>query len=399
MNIFNYNELYTKVFSFLLCGFLGFLVFYIIGCQDVLLEANREVGCSDELEVEGAQTCKQVGTVEAEMHSPGEGSGDESGGQGGDTGTDQSPTSRVQQTPVFELTFKVPLGRRDILFVVDNSGSMKPELASIAHQFDQFLNSIKKADYQIAIISTDWAFDRGQFLEFSNGQIILSNPQKSDSVHRQNVGYFQETVKRPVGNSYSNDERGIYALNMALDNATHSSFWRPHSILQVIIVSDEDERSFGGSSNKPLESYDLPEVFFRKFSHTQSYSMVTVHSIIVKPGDTQCKSQSGGVEGRIYAQASEPSQKIMNRYNNIVRGHIGSICSKNYSSQLGPISEKINVPHVPLRCNPVGGRMSSFRVNGREISNRVEGRKLIVEEKVPFNSVATLIYKCTQQQN
>lgn len=384
-----------KAVSFLLCGLLGFLVFYIIGCQDVLLEAKRDVDCSSELEVEGAQSCKAVGTVEAEMYSPGE--SDSGGGPDnpGDSGTTTGTQTRVGQTPVFELTFRVPLGRRDILFVVDNSGSMRPELESIAHQFDPFLNSIKKADYQIAIITTDWTYDRGQFLEFENGQIILSNPQKSDSVHRQNVGYFQKTIKRPIGNKYSHDERGIFALNMALDNSAHSGFWRPHSILQVIIVSDENERSDG----KNLESYDLPEVFFRKFSHTQRYSVVTVHSIIIKPGDTQCQSQSGGYEGHIYAQASNPSREIMSRYKNIVRGHIGSICSKDYSSQLGPISEKVNVPYVPLRCDPVGGRVSSFRVNGREISNRVEGRKLIVQEKVSFDSVADLVYKCTQQQN
>ena len=358
-----------KAFYFLLYGLLGFLVFYIIGCQDIMFEAKRDVNCSSELEVEGAQSCENVGT-------------------------------EAMYSPVLELTFKVPLGRRDILFVVDNSGSMRPELESIAHQFDPFLNSIKDADYQIAIITTDWSSDRGQFLEFGNGQIILSNPQKSDSVHKENVSYFQETIKRPIGNKYSHDERGIFALNLALDNAAHSDFWRQHSILQVIIVSDEDERSSGGSpGGKPLESYDLPEVFFRKFSHTQSHSMVTVHSIIIKPGDTQCKSQSGGFEGHIYAQASEPSQDIMNRYKNIVRGHIGSICSTNYSNQLGPISEKVNVSYLPLRCDPVDGKVSSFTINGEEISNRVEGRKLIVQEKVPFNSVATLTYKCTQQQN
>ena len=403
MNIFNYNKLFVRLFSFLLCGLLGFLIFYIIGCQDLNVTAIKNVDCSGEMQVEGAQSCEVVDTIEAYVPDNPEGQDPDAadgGGTDGSTGGNPGQPRTIRETPVIKISFEINLGRRDILFVVDNSGSMKPELESIASQFDDFLESIKGTDYQIAIITTDWAYDKGQFLAFPNGQIILSNPQKSDSVHRQNVRYFQEVVKRPVGDEHSQDERGIYALNMALDNQTHENFWRPHSVLQVIIVSDEDERSFGGKDpDKPLQSYDLPEVFFRKFGHTQAYSMVTVHSIIVPPGDSGCVSQSGGVEGHIYAQASKPSQAIMDQYKNIVKGHIGSICARNYSNQLGPISDAVTVPYVPLRCNPVNGRMSSFTINGREIGHRVEGRKLIVEEKVPFNSRARLVYLCTQQQN
>src|SRR5262245_37249544 len=52
----------------------------------------------------------------------------------------------------------------DILFVVDNSGSMADEQQRLADNFDKFINQIAGAgDYQIGIVSTD--------LETMNGEV------------------------------------------------------------------------------------------------------------------------------------------------------------------------------------------------------------------------------------
>jgi hypothetical protein len=327
-------------------------------------------------------------------------SGNDGGGDGNNDDDNNGPRPRTLRP---NTAIDTTLGRIGILFVVDNSASMTKELQSIAHQFTSFLDNIKKTDYHIAIITTDWENDRGRFLLFPNGQKFLSNPGGNSSVHNQNVSYFQQVVKRPVGNN--DDERGIYALNMALDNAGHSDFFRPHSLFMVIIISDEDERSFGGNvpngyygEVKSLETYDLPETFFRKVSHHNQYSIVEVHSIIIPPGDSHCKNQAGGVEGHIYAQASNPSDDILRRYGNIRRGHVGSICSSNYSSQLGPIANTLlGVPPIPLPCFPVAGTVS-LQVEGRRVNFRLEGRKVIIEDQVSFGSKARVTLRCDKSR-
>ena len=384
----------------------GFLVFYIVGCQDLDFSSIPDFDCEAELEVEGVSCIEpELGaTLYDEEGNPIEGASSGSdGGDPNDPDDDDDDGNNRRRVLRPNTAINTVLGKINILFVVDNSGSMTEELRSIANQFTSFLDNIKKTDYRIAIITTDWINDRGQFLLFPNGQKFLSNPGGDSSLHNQNVGYFQQVVKRPVGDN--DDERGIYALNMALDNSSHSDFFRPHSLFMVIIVSDEDERSFGGKVPEgaygevlQLETYDLPDTFFRKVSHHNQYSIVEVHSIIIPPGDQGCKSQAGGVEGRIYAQASNPSDDILRRYGNIRRGHVGSICSSNYSSQLGPIADTLlSVPPIPLPCFPVEGSVA-LQVEGRRVNFRVEDRKVVIEDKVSFGSKARVAFRCDRSR-
>ena len=405
MKFLNYcGKWYMKYLTLIVFTVAGFLFFYIVGCQDLDFSSIPDFDCEAELDVEGVSCMdpEMNATLYDEDGNPIEEDGGRTGNNNNnDDERDVEDTSgNTRQRPYRPNTvINTTLGKINILFVVDNSGSMTEELRSIATQFTSFLEDIKKTDYRIAIITTDWINDRGQFLPFPNGQKFLSNPAGNSSVHSQNVNYFQQVVKRPVGDN--DDERGIYALNMALDNSSHSDFFRPHSLFMVIIVSDEDERSYGGKVPEgyfgevpPLESYDLPDTFFRKVSHHNKYSIVEVHSIIIPPGKKRCP----GVEGRIYAQASKPSNAILARYGNIRKGHVGSICSSNYSGQLGPIADTLlNVTPIPLPCFPIRESVS-LQVEGRTVNFRLEDRKVIVEDQVSFGSNARVSFRCDKSR-
>ena len=144
----------------------------------------------------------------------------------------------------------------------------------------------------------------------------------------------------------------------------------------------------------PLEEFDKPVTFFRRSQQQLPYVTVTVHSIIVPPGSNcatnPCAPSGVRIEGKIYAQASKPSSSILSTYGNVRTGHIGSICSSDYSSQLGPIADiLINTPSIPLHCPPVSGKVK-VRVDGDKVKFRVEGNKIIIEESVSFNSYATV---------
>src|SRR5690606_3464453 len=90
-------------------------------------------------------------------------------------------------------------------------------------------------------------------------------------------GFLEQACPSP-------DERGIYALNLAVER-NEKDFFRSGAHLAVIILSDEDERSFGGHGTQgqgwPLEAKDLPETFVLGMQNNFPTKSVSVHSVIV----------------------------------------------------------------------------------------------------------------------
>lgn len=282
-----------------------------------------------------------------------------------------------------DFNYSVKTGEVDMLFVDDDSGSMYTEQEKMANQFPGFLDSLADFSYQIAIVSTDIDHlgpgNDGRFFEFAPGQTVLKNDSRSkDSTHYANIAKFQNTIKRqetltcPDGPICpSGDERGIYALNRALERPENQSFLRPGGHLAIVILSDEDERSSGGgalgaeinggaiSNDYLAQSYDLPSTFVTHIKmHVPNNKSVSVHSIIVRPGDTACwnvqNSQAGGVKGFYgtqYALLSSPSAAFQ-AFANIVPGTLGSICSSNFTQEMGNIAANIRSEDIQLPCAP-----------------------------------------------
>jgi hypothetical protein len=318
--------------------------------------------------------------------------------------------------------FEFKVGRMDILFVDDNSGSMYVEQTSMADRFPNLLNEISGLDYQIAIVTTDisaspnngtprsangnGAFQDGKLLKFSNGETVIS------AVTPNVVQLFRDAIKRPetlacdtaTGSGCpSGDERGIYALNMALDRADEK-FFRKDSHLAVVILSDEDERTNGGNiSGYPLETYDLPLTFAQKV-HTQlgSNKTVSVHTIIIQPKDpgaktdTECfqiqNSQTGGVKGYYgyqYAKLANANQdpELKAAHSSFLAGRSGSICAGDYGAQMGDIGNlaAVNANIKVLPCVPTSDKIKvAFSPNpGTQINFTVNSERLLTFNPQP----------------
>ncbi|MGE0763406.1 MAG: hypothetical protein AB7N80_09010 [Bdellovibrionales bacterium] len=283
-----------------------------------------------------------------------------------------------------QFNYHVNVGEVDILVVNDNSTSMYVEQSEMALRFPGFLDSIYRLDYRLGMITTDTraAFNGGGLLTFPNGQKMLANSSRvMDATHQNNITWFQNTVKRQEtldcqASGYtspscpSGDERGIFAMNMALDRTDQRGFFRPGGHLAVIILSDEDERSNGGNiSGYPLENYDMPLTFVQKTKQILGATKtVSVHSIIIRPTndgandstDIACynaqNNQGSGVKGFVgtqYAALSNPSNALK-AAGNIIDGTLGNICSNNYTTELGNIASKINqtLSTIQLPCKP-----------------------------------------------
>lgn len=269
-------------------------------------------------------------------------------------------------------------GMVDILFIDDNSGSMYVEQQEIATKFPTFINDISHLDFQIAITTTDvsaspenppnsangyGALQDGQFITFPNGSKVISNATADP------VSEFQNTIKRPetynCDNNYaacpSGDERAIYAANLAFERAD-SQFFRQDAHLALVILSDEDERSNGGNiRGYALEDKDMPATLVQRLSSTFGPDKImSVHAVVIKPGDTACYNQQNaqadvkGFYANTYKELTHPSQSLKD-LGNIVDGHMGSICAGDYGSELGDIASKMNhnVNLIQLQCPPI----------------------------------------------
>jgi len=313
-----------------------------------------------------------------------------------------------------ELT--ITLDKINILFVIDNSLSMKAEQESIANQFDSFLTSLDGQDYNIAIITTD-VNENGSFKPFPNGQKWLTGAQDTSKAYLQkNIEYFQQNMVA-IGIRGSWNERGLVTTKMALEKEDQKNFFRPNALLMVIIVSDEDESppvpdKWPPNPDTPLRNYmkihdpdthlvekndNTIKTLYDKFynlhnTDSSSYGTdpIVIHSIVGVPkGDLdwekvkrksfwsyttttrdkwyhwyqnwqKCLGSSdpiGFTQAYTYEKASQgmllSGTDLKEQYGNIIPGQVLDICKTNYGSQLKPISEQaINNRVVSLPCVP-----------------------------------------------
>lgn len=177
-------------------------------------------------------------------------------------------SSQFQQSAVF-----VPR-KLDVLFVVDNSGSMKTSQTNLAQNFPSFINYFKDKgyDFKLAVTTTD-AFYGDQFINEGCSICAVEQTQFRASADAtggtpvrvlDNLTSNLETIfsaNVQVGVNGSGDERAFSSFKAALNSPLNTGFHRSSAYLSVIIVSDSDDFSH--------DDIDLNE----------DYSQPTLHSI------------------------------------------------------------------------------------------------------------------------
>lgn len=131
----------------------------------------------------------------------------------------------------------------DLLFIVDNSGSMGDKQTRLADSFNTFINWLigHTVSFHIAVTTTDMddPNQSGAFFSGSGVPKILKNDTPNL------VAAFNSNVH--VGTSGSADERGldasVAALTYPLITTTNTGFLRNEAQLYVVYVSDENDFS------------------------------------------------------------------------------------------------------------------------------------------------------------
>lgn len=244
-------------------------------------------------------------------------------------------TRERRQTDVFEQTS----GRTvDVLFVVDNSGSMGEEQDSLQDNFRDFIAGAAQFanDYQLGIVTTDMDQEAHQGKLQGNPRIM----RRGANVERD----FQDTVE--VGTNGAGEEKGLAAAQAALSDPLafdtgvacaadaqcvapdaciegfcggfNRGFLREDAALEIIFVSDEDDYS--------TASLNFYVDFFKNIKGFRNEGQFHAHAIVgVENGRARACEGRGGA-----ADAGSRYVEVANRTN----GELFSICDDNFGPPL-----------------------------------------------------------------
>lgn len=244
----------------------------------------------------------------------------------------------------------------DMLWVVDNSGSMDPLQQNMTTNFNSFMDQFvsKGYDFHLAVTSTD------TYLALSQFNNTPSYARFSDGV-TTHTGVFDILPTTPnvvntfvtnatLGSNGSGDERAFSSFKAALNSNLNTGFLRPSSFFAVVILSDEDDFSDpsrpeyswtyrGGIpdhdyNNPGLETVASYESYLDTLTGTTGASRrYTVNAITVL--DSTCQQQH---------VSESPSTIIGQRYiqmANDTNGVLGSVCDASYATSLEAIQTRI----------------------------------------------------------
>lgn len=185
--------------------------------------------------------------------------------------TNDSFSLLTEQT-TFQQSSSFQPRKIDILWVIDNSGSMESSQKNLIENFNSFIQKFQSLnyDFHMAITTTDAyldALDTGGSYKniycpaFNKKCSILRDGPGKDATSSKHSGI--SVLDRSISNLTSvfnlnaqqgiqgyGDERAFLSLKTTLQNPLNSGFLRPDAFLAIIIVSDEDD--FSHSALTPL---------------------------------------------------------------------------------------------------------------------------------------------------
>lgn len=244
----------------------------------------------------------------------------------------------------------------DILFVVDNSGSMSTSQQNLANNFASFISKFvtKGYDFRVAVTTTDAFYgeqftsqgcsickvEQTRFRSGTNPKTYVIESAKYNLNSQADIDKiksdFAANVK--VGINGSGDERAFSSFKAALSSSLNAGFHRPEAYLAIVIVSDEED--FSQSSFNMSESYTNPNLYtvasYKTYLETFTSGIAGEDFLVSAIGvfDETCRSTLAGSNG---------AQKIAYRYGelaDLTGGTKNSICG-NFDTSLDNISTQI----------------------------------------------------------
>jgi hypothetical protein len=243
----------------------------------------------------------------------------------------------------------------DILWVIDDSGSMRDERTRLSTNFLRFIEELEKlqVQYQMGVISTNFA--DGGLLRGTTKIITNTTPNAQD--------VFIANTTFP--NSRARWTQGLKMVQVALSSPNidpggpNAGFLRPRAALAVIVVTDADDGSFGEPA---YYSRWLRGVKGAGNENLVSFSTIggTVPDGCYPPG---AQIYFGGLADPAFRYTAVSTK---------TGGTIGSICNPSFESTLVQIAAALNTLRrvFPLSLTPDPATIS-VRVNGALVARDV----------------------------
>lgn len=270
---------------------------------------------------------------------------------------DRSPVARVElinpprvdSIQIDEL--RQSEGVVDILWVVDDSGSMTNERRTLVGNFSRFVQELLalQVDFQMgvtSIVSADGGRLRGTTRIITN---LTPNPRQ----------VFEANTTFPT--SRSRWEQGLRMTQLALSSPNidpgqpNVGFIRPNAALAIIVLTNEDDFSFGTTD---YYSRVFKGLKGKGNENLVSFSVIggTIPNGCVPPGETG-----------LYGSTADPAI----RYAEVATkmgGIIGSICDASFEQTLIRIAQALNTLKrvFPLTLPPIVNSIT-VTVNGATI--------------------------------
>lgn len=288
-----------------------------------------------------------------------------------------------------EENFKVSMNTQpkpiDILWVVDNSGSMNSSQTNLANNFSSFIQDFISLnyDFRMAVTTTDTWYNQYSGNAFFNprwrtgNRANLYNPSFNPQGASTDSGVFvmtrttanlttvfQTNIK--VGTQGNGDERAFPSMMRSLNHGANSDFRRNGAFLSVIIVSDEEDFSTNTSSLN--ESYSNPALI-----PVSSYISQLDTLTGATAADRKDKYQVSAIyiqDAACLATLGDSSQKISQRYAEIADatgGSKNSLCD-SFNTVLNNIKNSVLAAAAvfPLERTPIAGSIV-IKIDGATI--------------------------------
>lgn len=240
-------------------------------------------------------------------------------------------TSRIQVTDEFD---QAPSNMVDILWVIDDSTSMKEEQAAVVAAAEDFIGvlEVEDMDFHLGIITTD--------MDSTNQMAgrLLGNPAYLTSECRLDGDAsdctYDEQFKTNVvqGTGGSDQEKGleaaVAAVSVPLTETFNAGFVRDGAMLMVIFLTDENDCSDGGRFGATSTGEDC---------YTQYDSLTPVPDIVrdykdVKAGTDDEVVLSGiiGPDASVGCTTAVPGKRYQQAIQ-LLSGVEANICLSDYA--------------------------------------------------------------------
>ncbi len=244
----------------------------------------------------------------------------------------------------------------DILWCIDNSGSMADDQASLAGNFPLFINYAVNvnADFQIGVISSeinepaktdsgDYNYPGVLFNKKGTPKIIANNPPQNPTPNYQPVlSSSQEIIEAfrknaLIGECCSDEAEACFeAAKKALsspvidDPGKNKGFLRDQAKLYLIMVADEDDQSPG--------SVDYYADYFKQIKKDATGKLLSLSIVtgLDKDGDINNLPSPMKCPG---SSSESAGIRYLDMYKKVGKGIAASICNKNW----GPLMSKLGL--------------------------------------------------------